>query len=300
MNVIEGQEMLGRPFPVSAIENRIYTVRNVQVMIDRDLAELYGVENRVLRQAVRRNIEKFPDDFLFKLSEEEAKSLIIRGVSQTVIPSGYNTGGAQMFAFTEQGVAMLSSVLRSSNATVVSIAIMRAFVAMRHFLMANAQIFQRLEQVEYRQLETEHKIERIFDKLEEKSVRPKQNIFFDGQVYDAYEYVSSLIRQSRREIIVIDNYVNDEVLTMLDKRNVGVKATIYTKTISRELRLDLARHNSQYPPIDVQPFGKSHDRFLVIDDRVYHFGASLKDLGKSWFAVSLLEDVDANTLVSNM
>lgn len=287
-------------FSVDAIENRIYTVRGVQVMLDRDLAELYGVENRVLRQAVRRNIEKFPDDFLFKLTSEEAKELILIGVSQFVTPFGYNTGGAQMFAFTEQGVAMLSTVLRSANATMVSIAIMRAFVAMRHFLISNAQVFQRLERIEYKQLESERKMDQLFDKLEEKSIQPRQNVFFDGQVYDAYGFVNNLIRRAKREIIVIDNYVNDEVLTMLDKRGNGVKATIYTKTVSKELQLDLVRHNAQYSPIDVKPFGKSHDRFLVIDDKVYHFGASLKDLGKSWFAVSLLEDIDSNTLISNM
>lgn len=282
------------------IEDRIYTVRDVQVMVDRDLADLYGVENRVLRQSVRRNMEKFPDDFLFKLSEEESKALISRRVSQSVIPPNYNTGGFQLFAFTEQGVAMLSTVLKSANATSVSIAIMRAFVAMRHFLMSNAQVFQRLERIEYKQLESERRIEQIFDKLEDKSVQPKQHIFFDGQVYDAYGFVSNLIRQAKREILVIDNYVNDEVLTLLNKRLDGVKATIYTKQISSELQLDLARHNAQYPAIEVQPFGKSHDRFLIIDEKVYHFGASLKDLGKSWFAVSLLEDIEPNTLVSRL
>ena len=161
-------------------------------------------------------------------------------------------------------------------------------------------MFQRLERIEYKQLESERKMDQLFDKLEEKIVQPKQNVFFDGQVYDAYGFVNNLIRQAKREIIVIDNYVNDEVLTMLDKRDSGVKATIYTKTVSKELQLDLVRHNAQYSPIDVQPFGKSHDRFLVVDDKVYHFGASLKDLGKKWFAVSLLEDMDSNTLISNM
>ena len=209
---------------VAPVENYIYTIRGKYVMIDIDLAKLYGVENRSLRQAVRRNTNKFPDDFMFRLMKDEANELINKGVSQNVIPSGYNTGGAEMFAFTEQGVAMLATILKSPNAVDVSITILRAFVAMRHFLLTNAQIFLRLERVESKQHETDAKIEQVFAKLEEKTLKPQQGLFFDGQVFDAYEFVCNLIKRASSRIILIDNYVDESVLTMLDKRRTGIPA----------------------------------------------------------------------------
>lgn len=288
-----------KPTSIS-IENRIYTVRGEQVMIDLDLSELYGVENRSLHQAVKRNIDKFPEDFLLILTRNECNELIDKGVSRTVIPPGYNTGGSSMYAFTEQGVAMLATILRSKNATSVSIAIMRAFVAMRRFLITNARVFERLDHSEQKQQESEEKIVQLFNRFNQNNITPSQGIFFDGQIYDAYSFVSKLIREANKSIRVIDNYVNDEVLTMLDKRNPHVTATIYTKGISRQLKLDLNRHNAQYEPINVVCFGKSHDRFLIIDDQVYHIGASLKDLGKKWFAFSRMEDLSPSDLVSQM
>ena len=282
------------------IEQMIYTIRNEQVMIDIDLALLFGVENRSLRQSVRRNIEKFPDDFLFRLTPVEANELIQSGVSQNVIPPGYNTGGADMFAFAEHGVAMLASVLKSPSAKEVSIAIIRAFVAMRHFIISNAQVFQRLDRIEYKQLETDHQLEIVFEKLEEKALSPRQGIFFDGQIYDAYEFVCGLIKSAKTRIILIDNYVDETVLTMLDKREEGVSGTIYTSQISQQLQLDLDKHNAQYSPIEIKPFNKAHDRFLIIDDKVYHIGASLKDLGKKWFAFSLMNDLTPEELISKI
>ena len=179
----------------TSIERRIYVVRGEYVMIDRDLADLYGVENRSLRQSVRRNIEKFPDDFLFKLTEGETNEVILRGVSQSVIPPRYNTGGMQMFAFTEQGVAMLSTVLKSANATSVSVAIMRAFVMMRRFLTANAALFQRMDMLEHKQLETDRKLDVVLDKLEELSPAvTTEQLFATGCVWDAYVFVCDLIR----------------------------------------------------------------------------------------------------------
>ena len=177
---------------------------------------------------------------------------------------------------------------------------MNAFVAMRHFLLSNAQVFQRLDRIEYKQLETDHKIEQIFDKLEERAVVPKQNIFYDGQIFDAYQFVSGLIKSAKTVIVLIDNYVDESVLTMLDKRDSSVKATIYTKQITSQFQLDVNKHNAQYAPISVQPFNKAHDRFLIIDDKVYHFGASLKDLGKKWFAVSLMQDLTPQDLISRI
>ena len=286
--------------PINVIEKRIYMIRDEQVMIDIDLANIYGIENRSLRQAVRRNIDKFPDDFLFRLRGEEANMLILNGVSQNVIPPGYNTGGAEMFAFTEHGVAMLATILKSPHAKTISIAIIRAFVAMRHFLLSNAQVFQRLDRIEYKQIEADHRIEELFRKIDERSITPKQGIFFDGQIYDAYEFICGIIKCAKTRIVLIDNYVDDTVLTMLDKRDAGVLATIYTQKISRQFKLDITKHNAQYPAIDVKVFRKAHDRFLILDNQVYLIGASLKDLGKKWFAVSLMSETDPEILISRL
>ncbi len=275
-------------------------VRGIQIMIDLDLASLYGVENRSLRQTVRRNIDSFPEDFMLRLTNDEANALIAKGVSQSVIPPGYNTGGAEMFAFTEQGVAMLASVLKSAKARKISIEIMRAFVAMRQFLMSNAQVFQRLDRLEIRQLETDNKIEQVFAMMDEGSEDNKQCIFYEGQVYDAYDFVCNLIKGATERIVLVDNYLDHSVLTMLDKREPGVDATIFTQKADDQFKLDIAKHDVQYPPIPIWIFKMSHDRFLIVDNRVYHIGASIKDLGKKWFAVSLMEAQDANAIITRL
>ena len=177
---------------------------------------------------------------------------------------------------------------------------MRAFVAMRCFLVANAQVFQRLDRIEYKLLESDHKIEDLYSKLEEKALDPQQGIFFDGQIYDAYEFICNLLKKADTRIVLIDNYVDDTVLSMLDKRPNGVKAAIFTQQVSHQFKLDLEKHNQQYPAIDVRLFKKAHDRFLIIDDDVYLVGASLKDLGKKWFAVALLSAVNPNDLISRL
>lgn len=282
-----------------SIEKHICTLRGVQVMLDRDLAELYAVENRALKQAVKRNKSRFPEDFIFELRDEEIESL----VSQSVIPSIKHLGGARPFAFTEQGVASLSAILTSERAIEINIAIIRAFVKMRQFLAHNAAIFQRLDQVEKRQLaselKTDEKFEQIFNALEDKSIKPRQGIFFDGQVFDAYTFACDLIRSARQRIILIDNYVDESVLVLLSKRNPQVSAQILTSSISKQLALDLKKHRQQYPAIDVQRFQLAHDRFLIIDNDIYHIGASLKDLGKKWFAFSKMA-MDAIELLSKV
>ena len=271
------------------IEKRIYTMRGVQVMLDRDLATLYEVETRALKQAVKRNPARFPSDFMFELSENEIEAL----VSQSVIPSKKQLGGAKPLAFTEQGVSSLSAVLTSARAIEINIEIMRAFVKMRRFLAHNANIFQRLDQVEKRQLvsalRTDERFEQLFSALEDRSIKPKQGIFYDGQVFDAYNFVCDLVRSAKQRIILIDNYVDESVLTLLSKRKKQVSARILTKSISKQLKLDIEKFNQQYPAIEVQTFQLAHDRFLIIDDDIYHIGASLKDLGKKWFAFSRME-----------
>ena len=279
--------------PQLSVESRILTIRDVQVILDRDLAELYGVQTARLNEQVKRNSRRFPEAFRFQLNQQETDELIANcDRFKTLKHSSFCP-----YAFTEQGVAMLSAVLHSDTAVDISIRIMNAFVAMRHFLLANAQ---RLDRMELKQLETDHKIEQIFDKLEEQSVIPKQNIFFDGQIFDAYRFVAGLIKSAKKEIVLIDNYVDETVLTMLDKRGPSVKATIYTKQVSTQFQLDINRHNAQYPRIEVQAFNKAHDRFLIIDEKVYHIGASLKDLGKKWFAFSLMQDITPQDLISRI
>lgn len=289
----------------------IRVVRGQQVMLDRDLAELYGVETRRLNEQVKRNIERFPEDFMFQLTKEEFENWKSQIATSNSIVMGARK---RPYAFTEQGVAMLSGVLKSPTAVEVNIQIMRAFVAMRHFMVNNAAIFQRLETIEFNQLESnkvqakilehqelqDHRIDELFRRLDEGMYKPKQGIFFDNQIYDAYSFVSELVKSAKQRIILIDNYVDESVLTLLDKRGENVSAAIYTQQISRQLRLDIERHNSQYPSIEVSQFRRSHDRFLCIDDTVYHVGASIKDLGKKWFAFSKMEDFKPEELVARI
>lgn len=286
---------------IDDIQNRIYAIRNVQVMLDSDLANLYGVEIKVLNQAVKRNIERFPQEFSFQLTVEENNSLRSQvatleteSLRSQIVTLKIRRGEHRKYfpyVFTEQGVAMLSGVLKSNTAVQISIQIINAFVSMRKFISANAQIFHRLEGVERKQIaykvETDEKFKRVFDAIEEKDIKPKQGIFFDGQIFDAYQFVSDLIRTARKSIIVIDNYIDDAVLTLLSKANKKVRITLLTKAISKQLALDIKKYNEQYPAITLKEFHHSHDRFLIIDGKtVYHFGASLKDLGKKWFAFS--------------
>lgn len=307
----ESDQVEERQLPVeNNVESLIRVIRGQQVMLDRDLAELYGVETKRLNEQVKRNIERFPEDFMFQLTKEECSKSQIATLNEG---RGHNIKKLP-YAFTENGVAMLSSVLRSKTAVEANIRIMRAFVSMRHFMVNNAAVFQRLETIEFNQLESnkvqakilahqevqDHRIDEIFRRLDEGMYKPKQGIFFDNQIYDAYSFVSELVKSAKQRIILIDNYVDETVLTLLDKRGENVSAIIYTQQISRQLRLDVDRHNSQYPPIEISVFRRSHDRFLCIDDTVYHVGASIKDLGKKWFAFSKMEDFKPEELVAKI
>ena len=287
---------------VPRIENMIFTFRNVQVMVDRDLAMLYGEETKVMNQAIKRNVERFPERFRFQLTDEETTEL----VTKCDRLSSLKHSSSNPYVFTEQGVAMLSAVLRSETAVSVSVQIMDAFVAMRHFIASNAQVFQRLEVIEHHQLEmsshltkNDNQIAEIFKRLDKENASPTQGIFFDGQIFDAYTFVSDLIRSAKKSIVLFDNYVDDTVLTMLDKRSPKVAATIYTKEVKKQLSLDLAKHNVQYQPINVKQYDKVHDRYLCIDNTVYHIGASLKDLGKRWFSFNKME-MTAKKLLENV
>lgn len=276
------------------IENRIFTIRGLQVMVDRDLAELYQVDTKVLNQAVKRNINRFPEVFRFQLTQKEKIELVTNcDRLESLKHSSYNP-----YVFTDQGVAMLSAVLKSDVAINMSIQIMQAFVAMRNFLLNNASVFQRLDQVELKQLKTDEKLEQIFKALESGKPEPSQGIFFDGQIFDAYAFFSSIIKKAKQEIILIDNYIDESTLTHLAKKEKHVKVYLYTKTISKQLTLDIRKANEQYDGFEIQSFSKSHDRFLIIDgSTVYHIGASLKDLGKKWFAFTQMDKDTVETIL---
>jgi len=262
-------------------------------MIDRDLAELYQVPVKRLNEQVKRNINRFPENFRFQLNKKETDKL----VANCDRFNSLKHSSVNPYVFTEQGVAMLSTVLRSETAVKMSIEIMKAFVAMRYFLNENAQVFKRLYALEVNQLQTNRKIEVVLDALEAGTILPKQGIFFDGQIFDAYSFISDLIRSADDSIIIIDNYVDDSVLTHLTNKKNGVKVVIYTKNIPRSLSLAIKKFNAQYPSLEVKRFARSHDRFIIIDGTtVYHLGASLKDLGKKWFGFSKMKMGAANML----
>jgi len=270
---------------IDEIRSKIYTIRSLQVMLDEDLAELYGVETKRLNEQVKRNIERFPEQFCFQLTESDIE--ILRSQFAT---SSWGGRRYLPYAFTEQGVAMLSAVLKSETAVKMSIQIINAFVLMRRFMLQNAQVFQRLDSLESKQIVTDQKLDEVFTAIESKTIQPRHGIFFDGQVFDAYQFVSDLVRSAKNSIILIDNYIDDTVLTLFTKRKKGVSLTVLTKSVTKQMVLDVNKYNDQYPPVVLKEFRNAHDRFLIIDDNtVYHFGASLKDLGKKWFAFSRME-----------
>ena len=280
---LEGDEVT---FSQADIEKMIITIRGVQVMIDRDLASVYRVTTSQLNQQVKRNIARFPINFRFQLTEEERDEVVTN--CDNLRSLKFNP--SLPYAFTEPGIAQLSSVLHSKKAIDTSVRIMSAFVAMRHFVIQNAGILMRIAHLERHQIETDEKIDKILDKMDENSPKllPEQ-IFQTGCVWDAWSYVSDLVRSAKQRIVLIDNFVDDRVLSLLSKRAEGVKATIYTRYFEQFLT-DLKKHNEQYPAIDfVQLPHRNHDRFLIIDDKVYFMGASLKDMGAGLCAVTEMQ-----------
>ena len=274
------------------IENRIFTIRGKQVMFDRDLAEMYQVEVKRLNEQVKRNIDRFPETFRFQLNSQEKDEL----VANCDRFESLKHSTVHPYAFTEQGVAMLSAVLRSEIAVKVSIQIMNAFVELRKLVGQETLQHLRLSSIENKLIEHDQKFNKLFSALENSEL-PQRGVYFDGQVYDAYQFVSDVIKNAKSSIILIDNYIDDSVLTLLSKRKKNVTATIYTASISKQLRLDLEKHNAQYPEVKAELFKQSHDRFLIIDEKeLYHIGASLKDLGKKWFAFSRMDSLCKDVL----
>ena len=296
------------------LQDKIHTIRGLQVMLDSDLAELYQVETKNLNRAVTRNSERFPQSFRFQLTEDEYENLRSQIATSSLkdslrshfatlekekslrsqIVTLENSRGKHRkylpYVFTEQGVSMLSAVLRSDIAIKVSIQIIEAFVNMRKFISNNALVFQRLDVLEQKQFRTDEKIDVILSALEDKTKKPSEGIFYDGQIYDAYAFVNDLLKSAKSEVVLIDNYIEDDTVFTLFSKYPNLKIKIYTGSISKQLRLDFHKYQSQYKNIELKEFKKAHDRFLIVDNtQMYHIGASLKDLGKKWFAFSKFE-----------
>ena len=299
--------------PLENIENLIHVIRGKQVMLDRDLARLYGVETRVLNQAVQRNIERFPGDFMFQLSKDEFenwKSQFAISIPNENMSSQFVTTSAKRrplsalpYAFTENGIAMLSGVLRSQQAININIQIMRAFNAMRHFIATNAQVFQRLEVIEHTQLSlvahqeelaahqtsTDQKLEEVFHRLDEGAATPKEAIFYEGQFFEARVLLEQIIKTAKKRVIIIDGYIDAATFEMLDVRAKGVTADIYSDSEYKTLR-DSHNASKGKQPVNTHKWSKSsHDRWVIIDDTLYHCGHSVKDLGKKLSAIMKMD-----------
>jgi phage regulator Rha-like protein len=270
--------------PDILIKNKIHTIRGVQVMLDSDLAELYGVEVKVLNQAVKRNKERFPEDFMFQLTEFELDFLRSQIVTAK---TAWSKKRFLPYVFTEQGVAMLSSVLRSKKAVEANVLIMRAFVEIRRFLIKNAYVFQEFQRINQKLITHDEQLEKVFKAMDNKEL-PRQGIFFNCQVFDAFVFISKLIQTAQTRIVLIDNYVDENTLQLFSDKTSEVLLKIHTRHLSKKLLLAENKFNQQHGRLIINQFEDSHDRFIIIDDEVYHIGASLKDLGKRWFAFSRL------------
>ena len=295
------------------IKNLIYTIRGKQVMLDSDVAMLYHYPTKRINEAVNRNKQRFPENFCFQLTEEEYKSLRFKNFTFNEINSKDinedNSLRSQIatldesagrgkhrkylpYVFTEQGIAMLSGLLKNDIAIQVSINIMNAFVEMRKFLAVNGQLFERLTNVEYKLLEHDKKFDKVFDQLQNEE-NIKQKIFFEGQIYDAYSLIIDIFKKANKKILIIDNYIDDSVLKMLTKKNNNVEVVILTSDKSNIQQIDIQKFNKEYPILKVAKTNKFHDRFIIIDnEEMYHLGASIKDLGKKCFGINKIEDVE--------
>lgn len=272
-----------------SIKDKIFTIRNTQVMLDKDLAELYDVETKRINESVRNNTDKFPSDFLFELTQDEFDYL-----RSNISTTNFSKTRVLPKVFTEQGIYMLATILKSKTATSITVSIIRTFANLRKLISSNNHIYQEIQQIKKQhiiyELKNEEKFDTLFNALEDKSIKPTQGIFYDGEIFDAYIFITDLIKKAKKEIILVDNYIDETVLTLFSKFP-NIKFIIHTKTINKELKLDFEKYNAQYNNLEIKVLKDSHDRFIIIDKiEVYHLGASLKDLGKKWFAFSLMID----------
>lgn len=296
------------------IKNLIYTIRGKQVMLDSDVAMLYHYQTKRINEAVKRNKERFQENFCFQLTTEEIKNIkmpnVVLNLKNENNWSQFATSSKSEnikhrgkkylpYVFTEQGIVMLSGLLKNDIAVQVSINIMNTFVEMRKFLIQNWQIFERLTNIEYKLLEHDKKFNEVFNQLQvEENI--KQKIFFEGQIYDAYSLIIDIIKKANKKILIIDNYIDDSVLKMLTKKNNNVEVVILTSDKSNIQQIDIQKFNKEYPILKVAKTNKFHDRFIIIDnEEMYHLGASIKDLGKKCFGINKIEDVEIMEKILN-
>lgn len=281
---------------INNIKNLIYTIRGKQVMIDSDVAQLYHYETRRINETVKRNLERFPIEFCFQLTSNEYDAL------KSQFATSNTRGGKQKlpYVFTEKGILMLSGLLKNEIAIEVSIKIVEAFVEMRKIISSNAQLFERLTNVEYKLLEHDKKFNQVFNQLQHEE-NIKQRIFFDGQIYDAYSIIVDIIKKANKKILIIDNYVDDSILKMLTKKNKNVEIVILTSNKSNINEIDIRKFNKEYPMLKVAKTNKFHDRFIIIDNNeMYHLGASIKDLGRKCFGINKIEDYEIIEKIINL
>lgn len=266
------------------LQDKIHAIRGLQVMLDRDLAELYGVETKRINEAVKNNQDKFLEDFYFELNDGEFDFL-----RSKISTTNFAKTRTNPKVFTEQGIYMLATILKSKVASQVTVSIIRVFASMRQLISQNIVTYERFERIEQRLSLHDKNFDKLFEALEDKTKKPSEGIFYDGQIYDAYAFVNDLLKSAKNEVVLIDNYIDDTVFTLFSKYP-NLKIKIYTQTITKQLRLDYQKYQSQYKNIELEEFKKAHDRFLIVDNtQMYHIGASLKDLGKKWFAFSKFE-----------
>ena len=284
---------------IEAIKNLIYTIRGKQVMMDSDVANIYHCETKYVNRVVKRNIERFPEEFCFQLNENEFE--VLRCQFVTLNENGRGQHRKYLpYVFTEQGIAMLSALLKSDVAVSVSVNIMKAFIEMRKFLMLNGQVFERLTNMEYKLLEHDKKFDIIFNQLQHEE-NIKQRIFFEGQIYDAYSLIIDIIKRANKKILIIDNYIDDSVLKMLTKKKNNVEVVILTSDKSNIQNIDIQKFNKEYPILKVAKTNKFHDRFIIIDNKeMYHLGASIKDFGKKCFGINKIEDMEIIERIINI
>lgn len=294
-NISINQKLDVIEYKVQNIKDLIYTIRGKQVMLDSDVAMLYKTETRRINQTAKRNIERFPEKFCFKLTEQEFENLKSQFVISSLKSKNLYGGRRKLpLVFTEQGIAMLSGLLKNDIAIEVSIKIMDAFVEMRRFIYNNSNILGRLSIVEDEVLKLNKKFNQTFDEIFKKEETEfKQKIFFNGQIYDSYNLIIDIIKKAKTKILIIDNYIDDSILKMLSKKNKNVEVIILTSQNCNLNKLDIKKFNLQYPSLKISYTNKFHDRFIIIDNKeLYHCGASLKDLGKKCFAISKIEDME--------
>ena len=280
----------------NSIRSKIHVIRGMQVMLDFDLAQIYGYETKRFNEQVKNNIERFDEDFRFQLTDEEYENLRSKF-------STSSWGGARYkpYAFTEQGIYMLMTVLKGELAVTQSKLLIRTFKEMKHFIQNNSHVFAELDNIRKHLLESDKKIDELFSLMDKYNIKDEQGIYFQGQIFDAYAKFESFIAQAKNEIILIDNYVDLSILQRLTKKKNGVNVTIYTDPKTKLTAQDIQTFNAQYPTLFLKYTTKAHDRFLIIDQTImYHIGASLKDLGKKLFAFSILDGAYIPMILGNI